>query len=323
MEKIFDVVAIGELLIDFTDSGISNQGNYMFEANPGGAPCNVLAMLSKLGKKTGFIGKVGNDFLGNTLKQALIDVKVDTSSLRLDDEKSTTLAFVHKNKQGDREFSFYRENTADTSLTEDEVKEEYIKKSRLLHFGTLSMSHDSVSKATKKAVQIAKDNNLIISFDPNLRFSLFKDKDKLRKAVTWGLKNTNILKISDDEILWYTECETYDEAIEKILTKYDNIKLLILSKGKEGSTAVYNGVKTDIKPFLLDNTIETTGAGDTFCACVLNGVLDNGLDNLDEEKIKEILTFASSAAALITTKKGALKVMPEREEVLELIKSRS
>ena len=175
--KKFDVIALGELLIDFTESGQSNQGNPLFEANPGGAPCNVLAMLSNLGHKTAFIGKVGNDFFGEQLKNAIMETGIDASCLCMDEKVHTTLALVHTGADGDRDFSFYRNPGADMMLTEEEVLEEVIKTSKVFHFGTLSMTHERVRRATKKAVRAAEEAGTLISFDPNLRPPLWESLD--------------------------------------------------------------------------------------------------------------------------------------------------
>lgn len=169
MKKKYDVVALGELLIDFTDNGISGQGNTIFEANPGGAPCNVLAMLQKLGNKTAFIGKVGKDIFGTKLKEVLKEVGIDTSGLVMDKKVRTTLAFVQTLKGGDRDFSFYRNPGADMMLEEGDINNSLIKNCKIFHFGTLSMTHKGVRKATKKAIKKAKESGALISFDPNLR----------------------------------------------------------------------------------------------------------------------------------------------------------
>lgn len=195
--KQYDVTALGELLIDFTENGKSGQGNPLFEANPGGAPCNVLAMLSKLGHKTAFVGKVGNDFFGEQLKDAITEVGIDAAYLRMDEQVHTTLAMVHTYPDGDRDFSFYRDPGADMMLAEDEIPEELIKDSDIFHFGTLSMTHEGVRAATKKAIRIAKEAGALISFDPNLRPPLWKDMNEARIQVLYGLENCHILKISD------------------------------------------------------------------------------------------------------------------------------
>ncbi len=315
--KKYDVVALGELLIDFTGNGVSEQGNPLFEANPGGAPCNVLAMLTKLGHKTAFIGKVGKDFFGEQLKGAIEEVGIDASSLFMDDEIHTTLAMVHTYPDGDRDFSFYRNPGADMMLNESEIPEELIQQAEIFHFGTLSMTHEGVRNATKKALDIAKKANVIISFDPNLRPPLWKDLEEAKEQVLYGLGYCDILKISDNEIQWLTGKEDYTEGVKWIKERYD-IPLILVSMGKEGSRAYYGEKMVEVVPFLQENTIETTGAGDTFCGCVLHYVCDHGLKDLTEEMLTEMLIFANAAAALITTKKGALRVMPTLEEIQSL-----
>ena len=321
MEKKYDVLALGELLIDFTENGLSGQGNPMMEANPGGAPCNVLAMLNKLSKKTGFIGKVGNDQFGTSLKAILDELGICTDNLYLDNDVHTTLAFVHTFEDGDRDFAFYRNPGADMMLTEDEVNEDEIKSCRIFHFGTLSMTHEGVRCATKKALKTAMDEGIIISFDPNLRPPLWSTLDAAKEQILYGLERCNVLKISDDEILFMTGVDSVEEGARKLKDKYSNIKLLLATLGKEGSIAYYEDKAVKVSPFLNENTIETTGAGDTFCACILNYVLEHGLEGLTEDNLKEMLTFANGASSLITTKRGALKVMPEKEEVENYIKS--
>lgn len=318
MEKKFDVTALGELLIDFTQNGVSGQGNDMFEANPGGAPCNVLAMLEKLGKKTAFIGKVGDDYLGKKLKSVVEEVGICTKNLLLDEEVHTTLAFVHTYEDGDRDFSFYRNPGADVRLTAEEVNEELVAASRLFHFGSLSMTEEGVREATKKALRVAKQNGCLVSFDPNLREPLWKTLEEAKEQIAFGMTQCDILKISDNEIQWFTGKEDFDEGIAQLRAQYD-IPLILLSMGKEGSRAYYKDICVEAAPHLMENTIETTGAGDTFCACVLNYVLEHGLKDLNRGQLLEMLSFANAAAALITTKKGALRVMPEKEEVLQLL----
>lgn len=316
--KKYDVVALGELLIDFTENGTSGQGNPIYEANPGGAPCNVLSMLTKLGHKTAFIGKVGQDIFGNRLKKTLDEVGIDTTNLVMDEEVRTTLAFVETFPDGDRDFSFYRNPGADMMLQEDEVQMELVKDTNIFHFGTLSMTHEEVRNATKKAIAAAKEAGAVISFDPNLREPLWKSLDDAKEQVAYGLSQCDVLKISDNEIQWFTGEEDYDAGIAKLRQQYD-IPLIMLSMGKDGSRAYYKDLRVEVKPFIQENTIETTGAGDTFGGCCLHYVLKNGLHNFNEENLTEMLTFANAAASIITTRKGALRVMPEEAEVRELI----
>ena len=318
MEKKFDVIALGELLIDFTMNGQSEQGNNMFEACPGGAPCNVLALLNKMGKKTAFLGKVGKDQFGTLLKDTITEAGIDASNLVIDDKVNTTLAFVHTFPDGDREFSFYRNPGADMMLTEDEVDPEFIAQTKILHFGTLSMTHDGVRAATKKAVQAAKDAGCLVSFDPNLRPPLWSSLDLAKEQMEYGFGVCDILKISDNEIQFVSGKEDYDEGIAYLQEKY-NIPLILLTMGKEGSRAYYKG-KCVERPGFAVKAIETTGAGDTFCGSSLNYIVEHGFDDLTEDQLGELLTFANAAAAIVTTKKGAIRSMPEREEVEALIR---
>lgn len=319
--RLFDVTALGELLIDFTENGTSSQGNPLMEANPGGAPCNVLAMLERLGKKTAFIGKVGKDMFGNQLKAAVEEVGIDTRNLIMDENVHTTLAFVHTYPDGDRNFSFYRDPGADMMLTKDEVQKDLIENSRIFHFGTLSSTHEGVREATRRAIELAKEAGCIITFDPNLRPPLWKSLDDARKEIEYGMTKCDVLKISDNEVEFLFGTTDYDKGAAMIREKY-NIPLVLITMGKDGSRAYYKDLRVEAAPFLQENTIETTGAGDTFCASTLNYVLEHGLEDLTEENLKELLTFANAAASLITTRKGALRVMPSRQEVLDFIESR-
>lgn len=317
----FDVTALGELLIDFTENGSSSQGNPLLEANPGGAVCNVLAMLEKLGKKTAYIGKVGQDMFGTQLKEAVEEVGIDTRNLIMDPVYHTTLAFVHTYPDGDRDFSFYRDPGADMMLTKEEVSEELIRDSRIFHFGTLSSTHPGVREATRYAIDVAKDAGCIITFDPNLRPPLWKSLEDAKVEIEYGMSKCDVLKISDNEVEFMCGTDDYDKGAAMIQEKY-NIPLVLVTMGKAGSRAYYKGMIVEVAPFLQENTIETTGAGDTFCASTLNYILEHGLDNLTEENLKELLTFANAAASLITTRKGALRVMPAKQEVLDFIESR-
>ena len=317
--KKYDVIALGELLIDFTQNGLSEQGNGLFEANPGGAPCNVLSMLNNLGKKTSFIGKVGNDQFGKTLKKALEELGIGTENLLMDNEVHTTLALVHTFADGDRDFSFYRNPGADMMLTVDELNLDLVRDTRIFHFGTLSMTHDGIRATTKKAVETAKEAGALISFDPNLREPLWDSLDNAKEQVRWGLGKCDVLKISDNEIQWLTGENDFTAGVKKIREEFP-IPLILVSMGRDGSRAYYGDHYVEVAPFLQENTIETTGAGDTFCACVLNYVLEHDLEALTDEQLKEMLTFANAAASIITARKGALRVMPTREEVLDFLK---
>ncbi|MCD8019997.1 MAG: PfkB family carbohydrate kinase, partial [Clostridiales bacterium] len=217
----YDVTALGELLIDFTENGTSAQGNPVLEANPGGAPCNVLSMLNRLGHKTNFIGKIGKDMFGDQLEDALKEVGIGTEGLMRDDEVHTTLAFVHTAPDGDREFSFYRNPGADMMLSEGDVKAEQIENSKIFHFGSLSMTHEGCREATRKAISIAEQAGVLMSYDPNLREPLWSSMDEAKEQITYGLFHCSILKISDNEIQWLTGLEDYDAGITQVQKKYD------------------------------------------------------------------------------------------------------
>ena len=321
MEKRYDVTALGELLIDFTENGLSSQGNPLLEANPGGAPCNVLAMLQKLGRKTSFIGKVGDDQFGKMLKEAIESTGIDSGNLVFDGEIHTTLAFVHTFPDGDRDFSFYRNPGADVMLRKEEVQKERIEASRIFHFGSLSFTHKESREAACFAIQTAKEAGVLVSFDPNLREPLWKSLEDAKAAIAYGMEQCDFLKISDNEVVFMTGEEDYDRGVS-ILQETYGIPLIFLTMGKDGSRAYYKGRKIEAAPFPQENTIETTGAGDTFTGCILNGLLDTGMENLTDEALVQMMTFANAAAALITTRRGALKVMPERTEVMKVLEKK-
>lgn len=314
-KKSYDVAALGELLIDFTESGSSGQGNPLLEANPGGAPCNVLAMLNNLGHRTAFIGKVGKDMFGRQLESAIREVGIDTVGLKWDDRVHTTLAFVHTAPDGDRDFSFYRNPGADMMLTKEDVDEGLLADCRLFHFGTLSMTHPGCREATRYAVERAEAAGAVVSFDPNLREPLWESLDEAKEQAAYGMQHCQILKISDNEIRWFTGEEDFDRGIAKLQEAY-GIPLILLSMGKDGSRAYQNGLCVEEPTVLRENTIETTGAGDTFCASVLHYVLEHGMRDYTEGELHEMLSFANMAASIITTRKGALRVMPKPEEIL-------
>lgn len=319
MRNQVDVAALGELLIDFTENGGSAQGNPLFEANPGGAPCNVLAMLKKLGRSCAFIGKVGDDMFGRMLRDAAASVGIDTRALVLDGAAHTTLAFVHTAANGDRDFSFYRDPGADMLLRADELPEELIRNARIFHFGTLSMTHDGVREATKKAVAMAKEAGALISFDPNLRPPLWASLDDAKAQIAWGLSQCDVLKIADNELKFMTGETDFPAGAAILQRDYPNIKVLNVTAGADGSWCFHEGKAVFVESFRLGGTIETTGAGDTFCACVLHYVLEHGAENLTEDQMREMLRFANAAAYLVTTKKGAIRSMPEAGEVSEIL----
>lgn len=322
--KKFDVTALGELLVDFTQNGLSAQGNWLLEANPGGAPCNVLAMLQNLNYKTSFIGKVGEDMFGQMLTEKIKLVGINTDNLVVSNTQKTTLAFVHTATDGDRSFSFYRNPGADASLEKSEVKEESITQSKIFHYGTLSMTNEPVNVATEYALEIAEKNNVLRSFDPNLRMKLWDTESHAKERILFGISKCNILKIAEEELEFITGKAEIESGVNDLRSKFD-IPLITVTRGKNGCSAFYDNGKIKLQEecptFTKVKTIDTTGAGDTFCACILGAVLETGYGNFTETSFREMLVFANAASSLVTTRKGALFVMPTKDEVLQLIKS--
>lgn len=317
--KRFDVTALGELLIDFTENGVSGQGNTLFEANPGGAPCNVLAMLKKLDWSCAFVGKVGDDMFGRLLHDVGVEAGICMDHLVFDKDARTTLAFVKTLPDGDRDFSFYRSPGADMMLHEGELPLDVIADSRIFHFGTLSMTHEGVRKATCKAIDHAKESGAIISFDPNLRPPLWNSLDEAKRQIEYGLARCDVLKIADNELEFMTGETDLDKGADILRGQYPNIRLFNVTAGADGSYSYYKDGRVFVPACKLGGVIETTGAGDTFCASVLNFVLSYGLDGFTEEDLRSMLRFANAAAYLVTTRKGAIRSMPERGEVERLL----
>jgi fructokinase len=317
--KNYDVIALGELLVDFTQNGLSEQGNTLFEANPGGAPANVLAMLRKLSKRCAFIGKVGRDSFGDMLAKTVEDAGIDIRARMRDSEIPTTLAVVHTFPNGDRDFSFYRKPGADILLRPEELDRELLADCRIFHFGSLSLTDEPCRSATMEALALARAAGALISFDPNLRPPLWDSLEDAKEWIAWGLARCDILKIADNELLFMTGEEDFDRGAAILRERFPNIRLLNVTAGAAGSHSYYGDLRVFVPACKKGGVIETTGAGDTFCACVLNYVLEHGLEGLGERELHEMLRFANTAAYLVTTKKGAIRSMPEKEQVLALL----
>ncbi len=318
MQKAYDVVALGELLTDFTEEGTDELGNPRFTANPGGAPCNVLAMLAKLGKRTAFIGKVGDDSFGRELAEAAQSCDIDVTGLRFDPAVPTTSAYIHTLPDGDREFSFSRDPGADQMLTKEEVDADLIRKTRIFHFGSLSSTSEPAREATRYALEVAAQAGVWLSFDPNLREALWDDPADARREIGYGLARCDILKISDNEMEFLTGTRDCDAGVAMLRGMYP-LPLIFVTLGAEGSRACYRDRVVSAPPFLREDTIETTGAGDAFMGCALSYLLEHGSDDLSDAQLKELLAFANAGASLVTTRKGALYVMPDRQEIEDLL----
>lgn len=320
---MFDVTALGELLIDFTPSGKSVQGNNLYEANPGGAPCNVLAMLSRLNRRTAFIGKVGADSFGRGLKAALEDLSIDTDSLLMSAEELTTLAFVDLTENGERSFSFARKQSADTRLSSEELPVERIADSRIFHCGSLSLTDEPARSATFRALEIARQAGVCISVDPNLREPLWKDLDEAKDSMLKLLEYADILKISDYELSFLFGSADVLENMNALYQRFTP-SILFGTCGEKGAYIKFGELVLHHRSYTEVDTIDTTGAGDGFLGAALHKLLEYRLEfeRLSEEQCMDILQFASAAAAIVTTRRGALRSMPSDSEIMELVNKR-
>jgi fructokinase len=313
---MFDVTAIGELLIDFIPSGLSKSGNQLFERNPGGAPANVVSAVAKLGGSSAFLGMVGYDNFGVFLKTVLKESGVDTSGLKESRDVNTTLAFVHLDSKGDRSFGFYRNPGADMMMSDDDIDFEIIKKSRIFHYGSISMTNEPAFSATLKAVSFAKENGLILSYDPNLRPSLWKDLNDARKKILIGLKYADVLKISEDELYFITETSNLEEGSQIL---YDmGISIVFITLGEKGCYYKYKGGNGEVGGYKV-KVVDTTGAGDGFLGGVLYKLCKMKLDEIGcmvKTQFEEIVDFGNILGAVVVTKKGAIPAMPSMNDLL-------
>jgi len=312
---MYDVIALGELLIDFAAVSADSEGYPTMAAHPGGAPANFLAAVNKFGGKTALIGKVGNDSFGQLLLKTLENSGIDTCGMKLSDDFFTTLAFVSFDEHGDRSFAFSRKPGADTQLCFEEVELSMIDKCRVFHFGTLSLTHEPAKTATVKAVEYARSQGKLISFDPNLRPPLWASLEDARQQMEWGLSQADIVKISDEEVdfLWQLSPE---EGADKLLRDY-GVKLAFVTCGAEG--CVYkNARSTGTVPAMPGlNVIDTCGAGDIFGGSAMWQLLQNGKapEALDDTELYNIVHFACTAAGLSTERSGGISSIPAMDEV--------
>lgn len=315
---MYDVTAIGELLIDFATQSLNEDGYPTMAAKPGGAPGNYLAALSAYGARTAFLGKVGIDAFGGMLIRTMKKAGIETKGIVEDSSVFTTLAFVTYDKCGNRSFSFARKPGADTCLRFDELNLSLIDKTKIFHFGTLSLTDEPARAATQKAVAYAKNLEKLITFDPNLRLSLWDNPEEAKKQILWGLDQADIVKISDEEVEFLWDCSE-QEGAEKLLNEY-GIGLAMVTLGPKGCYLqnINGHVFADCPPV---NTIDTTGAGDIFGGSAVSRVLklNKRPDELTTEDLESIAAFASAAASLSTEKIGGIPSIPSEDEVLKFI----
>ena len=314
-----DVLTLGELLIDFAPFSTNEAGYPILSANPGGAPGNFLAALTKYGMRTAMIGKVGDDMFGRLLVKTVREAGIDVSGIIIDPDQFTTLAFVSLDENGNRDFSFARKPGADTCITPEEVDEAMIEDTKVFHFGTLSLTNEPAISATRKAIALAKEKGKIISLDPNLRKPLWKSEEDAKTAIEWSLRQADIIKISDEEVefLWGLSPE---EGAEKLLKEY-GASLVYVTLGPKGCYAATQNVSCQVASPHIDHVVDTTGAGDIFGGSAMSRflVLEKKADELTEEDLYNIVRFACTAASLSTRKHGGINSIPEEEEVLTLI----
>ena len=315
MSKNYDVVALGEALIDFTPAGNSGKGLPLYEANPGGAPANVLACVNKLGGRAAFIGKVGDDAHGRFLSANMEKFGVGLAGLRIDREIPTTLAFVTLDEKGDRSFSFYRKPGADLMLRESELDECLLCDCRIFHFGSVSLTADPARTATFAAVKIAKDAGAMISFDPNYRPLLWDSPEAATEQMKRGAAISDIVKVSDNELVMLTGTDDLSRGADAIHDM--GAALVLVSMGAGGSYVSTRRVAVRLPTYDVA-TIDTTGAGDAFLGCVLSRVCRMTPDEigaLETGELQDILDSANACGSLTTTKTGAMPALPTREEI--------
>ena len=312
---MYDVAALGALLIDFTCLSTDADGYPTMAAHPGGAPANYLAALTKFGAKTAMIGKVGSDAFGRLLIKTLKGAGIDTRGMLVSDDVFTTLAFVTLDDSGDREFSFARKPGADTQLRFDEIDLSVIDASKMLHFGTLSMTNEPARDATYKAVEYAAGHGKLISFDPNLRKPLWDDLDEAKRQMLWGLQHADIVKISDEETEFLFGIAP-EEAAKHIIDSF-GVRLVYVTCGAEGCFYRTKTASGFVKALSGIAVKDTTGAGDIFGGSAMYGLLRAGgvPEKLTAEELENIVSFACASAGLSTTKAGGISSVPELGEV--------
>lgn len=314
----FDVVAIGELLIDMTEHGRSESGMRLFEQNAGGAPANVLAALARLGLRTAFIGKVGADGPGEFLAETLRGLGIDTGGLMIDPDWFTTMAFVELSPTGERHFSFARKPGADTQLREEELRRDIAAAGRVLHFGSLSLTDEPMRHTTLAAVAAARAAGRIISFDPNYRPLLWKSPAAAIEQMLAGMQLAGVVKVSDEESVLLTGISDPAAAADRLRTLGPSV--VVVTLGREGALAA-TGSGTVHVPIYPAKVIDTTGAGDSFWGGFLAAMLERGLTpgTIDSQTARELLSVGNAVAACCVGRRGGIPAMPVRREVRQLL----
>jgi len=312
---MIDVVALGEVLIDFASRGTDANAYPLMQALPGGAPANFLAALTKYGYNTAFLGKVGDDAFGHLLVGTVKDAGIETRGILVDPDVFTTLAFVTFDASGDRSFSFARKPGADTRLTWEEVDKSLIDEARVFHFGTLSLTDEPVRTATQKCVAYAKEKGKLITCDPNLRKPLWPSEEAAKEQILWSLSQADVVKISDDEVDFLWSC-TPEEGADKLLQEF-GVSLAMVTLGPKGCLLKTKNARCQVESPKV-SPVDTTGAGDIFGGSAVSRLLelDKPLDQLTDADLRFIGSFASTAASLSTEYPGGIPSIPEKQTVL-------
>lgn len=310
---MIDITAVGEILIDLTQSGVNELGIPVFAANPGGAPANLAVAAARLGAATAFIGKVGTDSFGTFLRNTLTENKVDVSGMVTDPHNRTTLAVVALDKFGERTFSFYRDPSADVNLYAEEIPEDQLKNTKFLHFGSVSLTTDPARSATLYAAETAKKHGAIISYDPNYRASLWSDEATAIERMLDPLGLVDVLKVSDEELPLLTGTTDLEAGSQILADK--GIRLVLVTLGANGAFYRFDG-KTGHVPGVKVKVGDTNGAGDTFFGATLAQLAKfERLDDITTDALEQIISVSNKAASITTSRHGAIPAMPSFEEV--------
>lgn len=308
---MYDVVALGELLIDFTTIRADSDGYPTMAAHPGGAPANFLAAIVKFGGKAAMLGKVGTDTFGKLLTNTLREVGIETKGIVASDEFFTTLAFVTLDANGDREFAFARKPGADTQLRFDELELSLLDETRVFHFGTLSLTGEPSRTTTYRAVEYAREHGKLITFDPNLRKPLWRELDEAKQQMLWGLAHADVVKISDEEVEFLFGLGVQEGA--QYILEHFPVKLVFVTCGPDGCWFQNKNASGHLDSLKNIQVVDTTGAGDIFGGSAVWKLLQTGKapEALDEAALREIVSFACTAAGLSTTKPGGISSVPD------------
>ena len=310
---MIDITTIGEILIDLTQSGKTEQGIPKFDANPGGAPANLAVAAARLGARTAFIGRVGNDSFGDYLKRCLAENGVDVRGMSVDEKARTTLAVVALDERGERTFSFYRDPSADVNLSMEHVPMELLGGTKVLHFGSVSLTAEPARTATLEAAKTAKASGAYVSYDPNYRASLWPDEETAVRNMTEPLSMVDILKVSDEELPLLTGIADPAEGSARLVEQ--GVRLVLVTLGAHGAFYRFDG-HTGHVPGVPCQVGDTNGSGDTFFGAALSQLVKlNSLDELTVPELERILAFANKAASITTSRHGAIPAMPTLQEV--------